>query len=228
VVTREAIRSTGLPGGFSAYYPIFKAMEQAGKIRRGYFVAGMGGAQFGLAGAEDRLREEPRERPVTILAACDPANAYGAALPWPRRESGAKLGSGAQRVAGAHVLILDGHLLAWLSRSESTLLCFVEPELIPDPNERERLATALAEALVALLNHSAGRRKVMLLRKIDDSFANEHWLAEALTRAGFRKTHDGLLRRRDREWERSSSRPTVIGAVDAALDDEQLAVVEEG
>jgi ATP-dependent Lhr-like helicase len=219
VVTREAIRSAGLPGGFSAYYPIFKAMEQAGKIRRGYFVAGMGGAQFGLPGAEDRLREEPRDKPVTILAACDPANAYGAALPWPRRESGAK----PQRIAGAHVLCVDGHLLAWLSRTEKSLLCFIEPELVPDPNERERLATALAEALVALLNHSAGRRKIMLLQKIDESFANEHALAEALTRAGFRKTHDGLLRHRDREWERAAGRATVIGAVDAALDDEEPA-----
>ncbi|MFO7564360.1 MAG: crosslink repair DNA glycosylase YcaQ family protein, partial [Enhygromyxa sp.] len=223
IVTREAIRSAGLAGGFSAYYPILKAMEQAGKLRRGYFVAGMGGAQFGLPGAEDRLREEPRERPVTILAACDPANAYGAALPWPRRESGAK----PQRIAGAHVLCVDGHLLAWLSRSENTLLSFLEPELLPDPNERERLATALAEALVALLNHSAGRRKVMLLRKIDDSFANEHWLAEALTAAGFRKTHDGLLRRRDREWERPSGRGQVIGAVDAVLDDEAPVAGEE-
>ncbi len=218
VVTREAIRSAGLAGGFSAYYPIFKAMEQAGKIRRGYFVAGMGGAQFGLPGAEDRLREEPREgvpSPVIILAACDPANAHGAALPWPRRESGAK----PQRSAGAHVLACDGHLLAWLSRSEKTLLCFIEPERIPDPNERERLATALAEALVALLNHSAARRKAMLLSKIDESFANEHWLAEALTAVGFRKTHDGLLRRRDRGWERPPTSTTVVGAVDAALDD---------
>lgn len=163
------------------------------------------------------MREEPREQPVTILAACDPANAYGAALPWPKRESQA---GRPQRVAGAHVLMVDGHLLAWLSRSENSLLCFIEPELVPDPNQREQLATALAEALVALLNHSAGRRKVMLLSKIDDEFANEHWLAEALTRVGFRKTHDGLLRRRDREWERTPERALVVGAVDAALDDQ--------
>jgi ATP-dependent helicase Lhr and Lhr-like helicase len=211
VVTREAIRSAGLAGGFTAYYPIFKAMEQAGKIRRGYFIAGMGGAQFGLPGAEDRLREAPRDEPVVLLAACDPANAYGAALPWPKRESGAK----PQRVAGAHVLCLNGRLLAWLSRSESSLLCFVDLDNVPDPNEREDLATALAEALVALLHHGAARRKAMLLRKIDDAFANEHPLAAALERVGFRKTHDGLLRRRDREWAAGDRPLRIIGAVDA-------------
>ena len=84
VVTREALRRSGVAGGFSAYYPLFKAMESAGKLRRGYFIAGMGGAQFGLPGAEDRLREEDRpEAPTVILAACDPAHAYGLALPWP-------------------------------------------------------------------------------------------------------------------------------------------------
>jgi ATP-dependent helicase Lhr and Lhr-like helicase len=225
VVTREAVRSASVAGGFSAYYPVFKAMEQAGKIRRGYFVAGMGGAQFGLAGAEDRLREDVDAPPVVILAACDPANAYGAALPWPRRESGAK----PQRVSGAHVLSYDGHLLAWLSRSEGSLLSFLDREQHPDPSHRERLAQALAEGLVALLEHSAARRKAMLLRKIDDEFANEHPLAEALVAAGFRKTHDGLLRRREREWQARTQGSTwpgraggvvVLGAVDAALDSE--------
>jgi len=216
VVTREAIRSAGLPGGFTAYYPIFKAMEQAGKIRRGYFIAGMGGAQFGLVGAEDRMREDPREQPVVILAACDPANAYGAALPWPKRESGAK----PQRIAGAHVLCMDGYLLAWLSRSEKTLLCFIDPPSLADPDHRERLAAALAKALVALLHCSGGRRKAMLLSKIDEEFGNEHWLAAALEQAGFRKTADGLLRRRDRSWEHTRATSGVIGAVDAAPADE--------
>ena len=213
VVTREALRSAGLAGGFTAYYPLLKAMEQAGKVRRGYFIAGMGGAQFALPGAEDRLREPEREQePLVVLAACDPANAYGAALPWPRRESGAK----PQRCSGAHVFMLGGELLAWLSRTEKTLLCFVGEQQVPDPAQRERYAEALAEGLVALLHQGQGRRKAMLLEKIDDLFANEHWLAPALCEQGFRRTHDGLLRSRDRSWaaaERGAGR-AIVGVVE--------------
>lgn len=212
VVTREAVRSEGLPGGFSAYYPVFKAMEGAGKIRRGYFVAGMGGAQFGLPGAEDRLREEPRDvhaQPVVILAATDPANAWGQALPWPKRETGAR----AQRVAGAHVFLFDGQLLAWLSRTEKHLLGYAGADQVADPAARERYAQRLADALVALLHQPLGRRKAMLIEKIDDDFANDHPLAAALVEVGFRKTHDGLLRTRDRAWvaHEGPRRTTVVG-----------------
>jgi ATP-dependent Lhr-like helicase len=112
-------------------------------------------------------------------------------------------------VSGAHVFSSDGYLLAWLSRSEKTLLCFIEPEQIADPATRERCAGDLADALVALLHQAEGRRKAMLLEKIDDAFANEHWLAEPLCARGFRKTHDGLLRQRDRSWAR---RPAASGA----------------
>jgi ATP-dependent Lhr-like helicase len=213
VVTREAVRTAGVPGGFTAHYPIFKAMEQAGKIRRGYFIAGMGGAQFGLPGAEDRLREQGEDAPIVILSACDPANAYGAALPWPRREGGAK----PQRVAGAHVIMFEGHLLAWLSRTEKSLLSFIDPEQIPDPATRERCAGYLAQALLALLHQDQGRRKAMLLEKIDDEFANQHRLADELCKLGFRKTHDGLLRQRDRSWEHTAVPPgtkTIVGVVE--------------
>src|SRR5204863_9876428 len=91
VVTREAVASEGIEGGFSAVYPVLRALEEAGRIRRGYFVDGLGGAQFALAGALDRLRaardgaEPSSNGDVYLLAAADPANAYGAALPWPRR-----------------------------------------------------------------------------------------------------------------------------------------------
>jgi ATP-dependent Lhr-like helicase len=216
VVTREAVRGAGVSGGFSAYYPIYRELEQAGKIRRGYFIAGMGGAQFGLPGAEDRLREEGAKGAIVVLAACDPANAYGAALAWPRREQGPR----PQRIAGAHVFLSDGWLLAWLSRSESSLLCFIDPELIPDPAIRERCSNDLAEALVALLHQGEARRKAMLLERIDDLFANEHPLAEALCARGFRKTHDGLLRQRDRSWERRDGGGTLIVGVGAAAEDE--------
>ncbi|MBV8958403.1 MAG: DEAD/DEAH box helicase, partial [Actinobacteria bacterium] len=105
VLTREAVRGEGVPGGFSAVYPVLRAMEEAGRIRRGYFVAGLGGAQFALPGAVDRLRAFRDVTPsgvpkVVVLAATDPANAYGLSLPWPV--------TGPKRVAGAHIVLLDG------------------------------------------------------------------------------------------------------------------------
>jgi ATP-dependent Lhr-like helicase len=224
VVTREAVRSASVPGGFTAYYPVFRALEQAGKIRRGYFIAGMGGAQFALPGAEDRLRDDGGASAIVVLAACDPANAHGAGLPWPRRETGGK----PQRVSGAHVFLSDGYLLAWLSRSEKTLLCFIEPELIADPATRERCAGDLADALVALLHQAEGRRKAMLLEKIDDAFANEHWLAEPLCARGFRKTHDGLLRQRDRSWARREAESGAALIVGVGAVDDEVAPSETG
>ena len=107
IVTREAIAAEKLPGGFSAVYPVFKALEEAGKIRRGYFIAGCGVAQFADPGALDRLRsmkdadDPPR---VVVLAATDPANPYGATLAWPSRSDNLLAG----RTAGAQVILVDG------------------------------------------------------------------------------------------------------------------------
>ena len=104
VLTREAVRGEGVPGGFAAVYPVLRAMEEAGRIRRGYFVAGLGGAQFALPGAVDRLRafrEPSGSAPrAIVLAATDPANAYGLSIAWPEK--------GPQRAAGAQVVLLDG------------------------------------------------------------------------------------------------------------------------
>src|SRR5581483_12015224 len=127
VLTREAVRGEGVPGGFSAVYPVLRAMEEAGRVRRGYFVAGLGGAQFALPGAVDRLRaaragaspepgawEENADAPATVvvLAATDPAQPYGAALPWPDTAGGARAG----RNAGAHGVLVDGRPVACLER----------------------------------------------------------------------------------------------------------------
>jgi ATP-dependent helicase Lhr and Lhr-like helicase len=103
VLTREAIKGEGILGGFAGLYPVLKMLEEGGRVRRGYFVAGMGGAQFAVPGAVDRLRalrEPPTEPEIVILAAVDPANAFGHALPWPVK--------GPQRAAGAYVLLVDG------------------------------------------------------------------------------------------------------------------------
>ncbi|NJK32454.1 MAG: hypothetical protein HC927_08600 [Deltaproteobacteria bacterium] len=115
---------------------------------------------------------------------------------------------------GAHVFAWDGHLLAWLSRSEKHLLAFVDPELHPDTGERERLSGLLVEALVELLHQPQARRRALLLEKIDDQFANEHVLAPMFVEAGFLRTADGLLRRRDRTWQREGvAKVRIVGAV---------------
>ncbi len=102
VLTREAVRAEGHAGGFAGVYPVLRAMEETGRCRRGYFVAGLGGAQFALPGAVDRLRADRRDggKGPLVLAATDPANVYGLSLPWPV--------SGPRRVAGAYVVLLDG------------------------------------------------------------------------------------------------------------------------
>ena len=106
-MTRDGVRAEGIAGGYGAVYGELKALETLGLCRRGYFVEGLGGAQFALGGAVERLRElRPRdgdEPEPLVLAAADPAQPYGAALPWPRREGGR-----AARVAGAHVVLLGG------------------------------------------------------------------------------------------------------------------------
>jgi hypothetical protein len=131
-----------LPGGFGALYPVLKSLEEAGRVRRGYFVAGLGGSQFAHPGALERLRmlreadvEEPR---AVVLAATDPANPYGVALPWPKVESTRPM-----RAAGAHVAFVDGRLAAWIGKGERELTTFL-PEEEP---ARSAAARALAPAL---------------------------------------------------------------------------------
>ncbi|MGH6691870.1 MAG: Lhr family helicase, partial [Gammaproteobacteria bacterium] len=117
VVTRQGVAAENIPGGFSSIYPILKAMEEGGRIRRGYFVDGLGGAQFALPGAVDRLRAQrdlPDEPQVHIVAATDPANPYGAAVPWPRREDDDR--RALQRAAGARVILVNGEPVLYLDR----------------------------------------------------------------------------------------------------------------
>src|SRR5262249_57964169 len=110
VVTREGVKAEGIAGGFAAVYPVLRALEESGRARRGWFVAGLGAAQFALPGAVDRLRshrtidEDDRAR-VLVLAATDPAQPYGAALAWPERSGDSSRPS---RSAGAFVVLADG------------------------------------------------------------------------------------------------------------------------
>src|SRR6185295_4551304 len=143
------VMAEGVAGGFSALYPVLKALEEAGRIRRGYFVAGLGGSQFALPGALDRLRavreaaaDDEDVAPAAVLAATDPANPYGAALPWPEVVSGR-----AMRAAGVHVAIVDGALAAVVARGDA--------EIVPVLPEGEPARTRTARALAAVLH--AGR-----------------------------------------------------------------------
>jgi ATP-dependent Lhr-like helicase len=144
VLTRAAIAAEETPGAFSALYPVLRALEEAGRVRRGYFVTGLGGSQFAHPGALERLRALRESAaaegalPSIVLASTDPANPYGAALPWPKSESARPM-----RSAGTHVAIVDGRLAAFLGRGERDLRTF----LPGDEPLRTRTARGLAEAL---------------------------------------------------------------------------------
>ena len=140
VLTREAVAAEALPGGFRAIYPALKAMDEAGRLRRGYFVAGRGATQFAQPAAIDLLRGSRNasiDAPVSVdVSAVDPANPFGAALPWPA--------AGMARVAGATVVLVDGTLAAYLPRGERELRV-----LLPDEEPaRSRVGRAVAARLV--------------------------------------------------------------------------------
>src|SRR5207253_1643127 len=160
VVTRETVHAEEITGGFAAVYPVLKAMEEAGKARRGYFVAGLGGAQFSMPGAEERLRsmrEKPEEPLTLVIAATDPANPYGATLPWPSKNGDSR----AQSAAGAKIMLHAGELVAWLGQGEQNLMTF----LPDDEPARSQAARALSQALAGLVDQ--GRRKALLIELVD-------------------------------------------------------------
>jgi len=190
IVTREAAAAEGIEGGFSAVYPVLKAMEEAGQVRRGYFVAGLGATQFALPGADDRLRglreaPETEESQTLVLAATDPANPYGAALRWPPGAGEAR----PQRAAGAQVVLRDGELLAWIGRTETNLLTFLPAE---EP-ARSAAARDLAHALARLVE--TGRRRAVLVGRVDGRDPRESALAPHLAEAGFFAGSRGYLKR---------------------------------
>src|SRR3954447_6292329 len=158
IVTRDAVRAEGIPGGFGAVYGELRSLETLGLCRRGYFVEGLGGAQFALGGAVERLRElrpkEGEEPEPLVLAAADPAQPYGSALPWPKRE-----GARAARVAGAHVVLLGGVPVLFSERGGRSLV----PLRDPDPEW-------LRPALVALVAHA---RRIGLKRLAVERFDGE-------------------------------------------------------
>lgn len=189
VVTRELVAAEAPVGGFAAVYPVLKAMEEAGRIRRGYFVAGLGAAQFALPGAEDRLRqhtESDDQRPAMVIAASDPANPFGTALRWPQREDGPS--GRPSRSAGCRVILVDGELAGFLNRGSSHLTTFFAAESSPQSGVARRCAQALAAI--------ADETTAVFLEKIDGRPAGESEFASLLLEAGFVRTTRGLLHRR--------------------------------
>ena len=174
IVTRDGVRSEGIAGGYGAVYGELRALETLGVCRRGYFVEGLGGAQFALPGAVERLRElrphEDEEKEPLVLAAADPAQPYGAALPWPKRA-----GARAARVAGAHVILLGGEAALFVERGGRSLVPLREPE-----------EEWLRVALTALVEHvKAGGAKRLAVERFDGEPVSETEIFPLLLEAGF-------------------------------------------
>ncbi len=183
IVTRETAAIEGLRGGFSAAYRVLRTMEESGKVRRGYFVEGLGGAQFVFPGTVDRLRrmrETDPSREVQILSAVDPANPYGWLLPWPEyRDESAR---GPRRVAGASVVLVDGAPVLYLDRGGRRLRSLVEVD--------ENALDSAVQALPDLATHRP--RRVILLEWVDGEAAAGSRLARLLARVGFRREFRSL------------------------------------
>jgi ATP-dependent Lhr-like helicase len=191
VVTRGAVASERTPGGFAGAYKVLSAFEDSGRCRRGYFVEGLGAAQFATAGAVDRLRtftppEAGAKAVAVTLAATDPANPYGAALPWPERDSGHRPG----RKAGALVVLVDGELGLYVERGGKTLLTFA-----PEGGRRsadEVLAASIESLGGAVRRGALGRLTVEKADGASVLGAQSEAVRQALEDAGFVVTPRGL------------------------------------
>lgn len=183
VITRGAVAAEGLEGGFALAYRVLSQLEERGKARRGYIIQGLGAAQFSTVGAIDRLRQfeldpgAPRPRGPLTLSACDPANPYGAALPWPERDAGHRPG----RKAGGLVTLIDGALTLYAERGGKTLLTFTQDDELLSIAARS-LGDALREA----------RIPGFVIEKVDGDYVHEHPIATWLAQAGFQRSPCGF------------------------------------
>jgi ATP-dependent Lhr-like helicase len=173
IVTRDGIRAEGIPGGYGAVYAELRALETLGLCRRGYFVEGLGGAQFALGGAVERLRElrdRDQDAVPLVLPAADPAQPYGAALPWPKSAGGR-----AARVAGAHVVSIAGEGVLYVERGGRSLVPLREPD---DEWLRPALAALVAQA-------RRGGMKRLAVERFAGSPVTESEVMPLLVEAGF-------------------------------------------
>lgn len=186
VVTRGVVVAEGVPGGFAGLQPVLRGMEDAGRLLRGRFVEGLGGAQFADRDTVDALRDAataPEQPAVVALAAADPANPYGAALPWPEAP-GATGTTRPNRRAGALVVLVDGRLELYLAAGGTSLTVFAaDPE--PEPETLTAAATALAELL------RRARPRPFTIETINGSPATTASAGAALGRAGFAEVPRG-------------------------------------
>ncbi|WP_263379857.1 Lhr family helicase [Granulicella paludicola] len=184
VVFRETAHAENLPGGFSAVYDVMKALEESGKVRRGYFAADLGATQFAMPAAVDLLRSlrvagSEDEAEVVMLAATDPANPYGALLRWP---AAPEEGSSLTRSVGARVVLVNGALSAYLRRGNPAIQVMI-PEEEPGCSQVSR---ALAEFLVAMVRKDeTNSRAGLLITTVNGVAVAEHPLAKYLLEAGF-------------------------------------------
>jgi ATP-dependent Lhr-like helicase len=190
IVTRDGVAAEDIVGGFGAVYPILRELEERGRARRGYFVEGLGGAQFALPGAVERLRAERADqgegRPAAglVLAATDPANPYGAALAWPRHDDADR--RPLPRAAGAYVVLIDGRTVLYLERGGRSLLT------LPAAADAGIASAALA-ALAGLVTD--GRVRALEIGRVDGLPVADSPLHDALAAAGFRPSYRGWVLR---------------------------------
>ena len=202
VVFRETAHAENLPGGFSAIYDVMKALEESGKVRRGYFAAELGATQFALPAALDLLRSLRSKRAdsdpeMVVLAATDPANPYGALLRWPQPADGGSL----TRTVGSRVVLADGALVAYLRRGNPNIQVFL-PEEEP---QRGQIMRSLARYFVVIAqtqgrfgDESAERGGVgMFIQTINGINVAEHPMARVLLDAGFQPAPMGFNLRRN-------------------------------
>ncbi|HEY1687238.1 MAG TPA: DEAD/DEAH box helicase [Solirubrobacteraceae bacterium] len=178
VLTRELVRSEGIQGGFAGLYSELVRLETVGAARRGYFVEGLGGAQFALPGAVERLRSQrladEHEQVALVLPATDPAQPYGAALPWPE-QARRRQGRGPGRVPGAHLVLVDWLPALYLERGGRSLLTLVDSD-----------SKALMPALTALAGAAReGRIGRLAIERLDGELALGSALEPALIELGF-------------------------------------------
>ncbi|HXG55815.1 MAG TPA: DEAD/DEAH box helicase [Vicinamibacterales bacterium] len=194
VLTREVAGAEGIFGGFSAVYDVLKAMEDAGRIRRGYFVAGVGATQFALPAALElmrTLRDMPEEPETVVLSVTDPANPFGTMMKWPVTPDGEPGGRGATRTVGAQVVIVNGTLAAYIPRGGRQILAYL-PEHEP---ARSTIARPLAERLASMARGEDGRGG-LLVADINGMPAAGHALAPYLIEAGLYPSAMGFMARR--------------------------------
>ena len=180
------MRNESVRGGLGAVYPVLREMEETGKVRRGHFVDALEGAQFAFAGAVDRLRAERSAEPEEplLLAAVDPAQPYGALLPWPETQGEALR---PRRAAGAAVVLVDGMAVLFVDRGGARVFRFALPE---DALEDEVLARAAA-ALGA--NFPEPRRRSLRIEWIDEVPADRSPLRDLFLAAGYRAEYKALV-----------------------------------